>query len=396
MLNMSSIMHKRARPLVTVLAATILSTLLAFQATAIAGDQSVAKVRQVGAFHKWENALALSEDIQKAGKKAFIMEKTLKGKVFYSVLESEQRIDTPTTSPTVKEQGYVQVGAFLSRQNAETSILSLRQQGAITFHCMKKVDGKIYYKVYKKIGVVVSSPCTLETSMVSKPTVTLMPNASSTPPPVASATIKAPSMAGQAPIAQISTDTGSSSGEGFPVTGMINSGKAEAMARPGAESRFIVNTTADDEATGTSLSEQEEASTDMVASAEQALQDDTALESPEETGSAEEFQALPLTGPLPKRPPIAQASGEIVLDISPISPIDDNRHFYIKPEAVVFTDRNQFGTWYARFNEFGGGMVTGQSNKWYVVWFREGATGYVQKADTVEYVLPYENDELYK
>ena len=85
-----------------------------------------------------------------------------------------------------------------------------------------------------------------------------------------------------------------------------------------------------------------------------------------------------------------------MLPISPIRPIDDNRHFYIKPDAVVFTDRNQFGQWYARFSEFGGGMLTGQSNKWYVVRFREAVTGYVQRADTMEYSIPYENEELYR
>ena len=444
MLNIPRIMHTGLRHLAPVLAVTVLSALLPFQATAVAGHQRVDKVRQAGAFHKWENALALSEDIQKAGKKAFIMEKTIGGKVFYAVLESEQGIKESGKPPTAKEQGYEQVGAFLNRQNAEEFIISLRQQGAITFHCMKKVNEKVYYKVYQKIGVMNSSPCTLETAVIPQPTAVLKPNASTAPPPPASvAAAKASQAAEQSPIAREAMDTGAPTDVEYPETGMINTEgtedspksqgtyetpkdmepEAEAMTGTASGARFIVNTTADAEISDIGLEGEEPAAMKsngeepaetlmtsalesedgepeedlMAADLEKDLQIEDSLVPPETGEEAKGgYQALPSTGPLPLRPPITQATGEVVLDSSPIIPIDDNRHFYIKPDAVVFTERNQFGSWYANFNEFDAGMVTGQSNKWYIVRFREGITGYVQKADTVEYVLPYENEELYK
>jgi hypothetical protein len=382
MLNMARIIYTRVRPVVTAMAAVVFSALISLHYPAIAQDRSVNKVRQVGAFHKWENALALSVDIRKSGKKTFIMEKTLKGKVFYAVLEGEQDTDVSSGPLKFDKQGYVQAGAFLSKQNAEQMIISLRQQGAITFHCMKKADGKIYYKVYRKTGVVRSSPCTLEVAEGQKPDSMLKPNASLTPPPAAPA----------------------SGATEHPVTGITETEGMEPSFTPDTQApRFIVNTSTDDmppDTTGPDNGEameeapaEDEAGSRVATAPEQAGGEGTSMQRSEAAG---DWPALPLTGPPPIRPPLMEAPQDIVLDISPINPIDDNRHFYIKPEAVVFTERNQFGSWYASFNEFGGGTVTGQSNKWYIVRFREGVTGYVQKADTVEYTLPYEDEEQYR
>jgi len=342
MLNTSEKPPLRTLPLTIAVISMIVIFSLTLPASVLGGFESGDKIKQVGAFHKRANALALSEEIRKSGKHSFIIEKTVKGRKFYAVMEPARNMDAIGLEP-----GYEQAGAFLDRQNAETMIISLRQQGAITSHCMKKQDGNIYYIVYKKTGSEGSSPCTSVPAMVSK-------EQDSSP--------------------LMKTD--------LPVTGMVNAnGAKDARAHGGTEGQAVTKAAASDTPSGPV---EETAEAAALAGAGEKV---TGSDKPDTEGQAE-----PLAGSLTPRPPLTEAPPGFILDSSPIVPIEDNEHFYLKSEAVVFTDKNQFGTWYGRFEEFGGGTVNGQSNKWYVVRLRGGITGYVQKVASVQYTLPYEED----
>jgi len=341
-----------------------------------AGNMGDAK--QVGAFHKRNNAEELSEDIKRSGKQAFIVEKTVKGRKFYAVLEGESIKSATANARPAEELGYEQAGAFLTKENAETMIISLRQQGAITFHCMKKQGGKIYYKVYRKTGVVNKTPCTSLPAELPPGQSTVKQEDSQVPTPSSA-------QDGEPP-----TDMEASEGTATDIANAPSPENPEPAESAEGQDAESVSEESLPEAGMTNAVVEGQEETTIASAADLDEEEEVDINQPEATT---EEQSIPLTGPVVPRPPLTEAPSDVVLDISPIVPIEDNDHFYLKSDAVVFTNRDQFSTWYGKFSEFGSGTVTGQSNKWYIVRFRDGITGYVRKEDSVQYTTPYEEEE---
>ena len=93
-------------------AALSAALVLCILAPPAARAQSISQVKQVAAFSKWDNALALSEEIMQSGKKAFIMEKKVKGKTFFAVL-----VSTGGTGPAYT---VIEDSAWSATDNPET------------------------------------------------------------------------------------------------------------------------------------------------------------------------------------------------------------------------------------------------------------------------------------
>lgn len=420
-------------PITAALAAIVFMAPVLMPEAASAKAGQVKKVRQIGAFVKWENALKLSEEVTKAGKSAFILEKQNKGRTFYIVLESTRKpgLSGQDGKPaSIKDLGYKQVASFLERKNAENMLKVLMAEGAVTFHCMKKINKKVYYKVYKKTGVVQKSPCTTipvtheeatedatevrDESAQDEEVMSLAPVADKAISNAPEAGEKPQDMEGmeaeqESPIentvAAPETDEDSTvKAVATPPMVVVAEDMGSTVDTPDAQEERIEAAEAEGDAEEDPSTDEagEEAMDEMGAdeNTEDMAEDEAAEEEgidamdediSEEDAAAQEDQVLASSVPsegLTEHPPLREAPDGVVLDMSRIRSIDVDQNFYIKPNAVVFKDRNQFGIWHGKYFEFGGSVVIAQSNKWFVLKLRSGKEVFVMKADTVEYDLP--------